>query len=149
MRGTCSMARTSAPHSANSQFFICFGDARFLDKQYSVWGKVTEGMDVVDQIKRGEPVRDPDTIVSIEGRLRRLTRRNACFRRQPEPRVSSRPGLFMRLTPAPATRSGPKQRRSISAAGHWACEQVTLQLMGIQRLVRKRCCSLSSTPLPP
>jgi len=66
VRGTCSMARTSAPHSANSQFFICFGDARFLDKQYSVWGKVTEGMDVVDQIKRGEPVRDPDTIVSMK-----------------------------------------------------------------------------------
>ncbi|MGJ3263662.1 MAG: peptidylprolyl isomerase [Salinarimonas sp.] len=66
VRGTCSMARTSAPHSANSQFFICFGDARFLDKQYTVWGKVTEGMEAVDQIKRGEPVRDPDTIVSMK-----------------------------------------------------------------------------------
>ena len=66
VRGTCSMARTSAPHSANSQFFICFGDARFLDKQYTVWGKVTEGMEHVDQIKRGEPVRDPDTIVSMK-----------------------------------------------------------------------------------
>jgi peptidyl-prolyl cis-trans isomerase B (cyclophilin B) len=66
VRGTCSMARTSAPHSANSQFFICFGDARFLDKQYTVWGKVTEGMENVDQIKRGEPVRDPDTIVSMK-----------------------------------------------------------------------------------
>jgi peptidyl-prolyl cis-trans isomerase B (cyclophilin B) len=65
VRGTCSMARTAAPNSANSQFFICFGDARFLDKQYTVWGKVTEGMDVIDQIKRGEPVRDPDTIVSM------------------------------------------------------------------------------------
>jgi peptidyl-prolyl cis-trans isomerase B (cyclophilin B) len=65
VRGTCSMARTSAPHSANSQFFICFNDARFLDRQYTVWGKVTEGMDVVDQIKRGEPVRDPDKIVSM------------------------------------------------------------------------------------
>jgi cyclophilin family peptidyl-prolyl cis-trans isomerase len=64
VRGTCSMARTSAPHSANSQFFICFGDARFLDKQYTVWGKVVEGMDVVDTIKRGEPVRDPDRIVT-------------------------------------------------------------------------------------
>ena len=64
VRGTCSMARTSAPHSANSQFFICFGDARFLDKQYTVWGKVVEGMDNVDRIKRGEPVRDPDKIVS-------------------------------------------------------------------------------------
>ncbi|MEH3144587.1 MAG: peptidylprolyl isomerase [Methylobacterium frigidaeris] len=65
VRGTCSMARTNFPHSANSQFFICFADARFLDKQYTVWGKVTEGMEVVDQIKRGEPVRDPDTIVSM------------------------------------------------------------------------------------
>ena len=64
VRGTCSMARTSAPHSANSQFFICFNDARFLDKQYTVWGKVVEGMEVVDKIKRGEPVRDPDKIVS-------------------------------------------------------------------------------------
>src|SRR5215210_2074118 len=64
VRGTCSMARTSAPHSANSQFFICFGDARFLDKQYTVWGKVVEGMENVDKIKRGEPVRDPDKIVS-------------------------------------------------------------------------------------
>ncbi|WP_372423291.1 peptidylprolyl isomerase [Salinarimonas chemoclinalis] len=66
VRGTCSMARTSAPHSANSQFFICFGDARFLDKQYTVWGKVTEGMETIDQIKRGEPVRDPDRIVSMK-----------------------------------------------------------------------------------
>jgi cyclophilin family peptidyl-prolyl cis-trans isomerase len=64
VRGTCSMARTNAPHSANSQFFICFGDARFLDKQYTVWGKVVDGMEVVDTIKRGEPVRDPDRIVT-------------------------------------------------------------------------------------
>ncbi|MEE1655239.1 peptidylprolyl isomerase [Microvirga sp. CF3062] len=66
VRGTCSMARTNAPNSANSQFFICFDDARFLDKQYTVWGKVTEGMDNVDKIKRGEPVRDPDRIVSMK-----------------------------------------------------------------------------------
>ena len=64
VRGTCSMARTSAPHSANSQFFICFGDACFLDKQYTVWGKVVEGMENVDKFKRGEPVRDPDRIVT-------------------------------------------------------------------------------------
>jgi len=64
VRGVCSMARSSQPNSANSQFFICFGDARFLDKQYTVWGKVTEGMENVDKIKRGEPVRDPDKIVS-------------------------------------------------------------------------------------
>jgi peptidyl-prolyl cis-trans isomerase B (cyclophilin B) len=64
VRGVCSMARTSAPHSANSQFFICFDDARFLDRQYTVWGKVVEGMENVDQIKRGEPVRDPDRIVT-------------------------------------------------------------------------------------
>jgi peptidyl-prolyl cis-trans isomerase B (cyclophilin B) len=65
VRGICSMARTNNPHSANSQFFICFDDARFLDKQYTVWGKVVEGMENVDQIKRGEPVRDPDRIVSM------------------------------------------------------------------------------------
>lgn len=62
VRGVCSMARTSNPNSANSQFFICFDDARFLDRQYTVWGKVVSGMENVDQIKRGEPVRDPDRI---------------------------------------------------------------------------------------
>ena len=66
VRGVCSMARTSAPNSANSQFFIVFDDARFLDKQYTVWGKVSEGMDNVDKIKRGEPVREPDRIVSMK-----------------------------------------------------------------------------------
>lgn len=66
VRGTCSMARTSAPHSANSQFFICFEDARFLDKQYTVWGQVTDGMDVVDQLAKGEPPRNPDRIVSMK-----------------------------------------------------------------------------------
>ena len=66
VRGVCSMARTNYPHSANSQFFICFDDARFLDKQYTVWGKVTEGMENVDKIKRGEPVLDPDRIVSMK-----------------------------------------------------------------------------------
>jgi len=66
VRGVCSMARTSAPNSANSQFFIVFDDARFLDKQYTVWGKVSEGMENVDKIKRGEPVREPDRIVSMK-----------------------------------------------------------------------------------
>jgi cyclophilin family peptidyl-prolyl cis-trans isomerase len=65
VRGTCSMARASNPNSANSQFFICFGDARFLDKQYTVWGQVIEGMENVDKIKRGEPVANPDKIVSM------------------------------------------------------------------------------------
>ena len=64
VRGTCSMARAQSPDSANSQFFICFGDSAFLNKQYTVWGKVTSGMEHVDKIKRGEPVRDPDKIVS-------------------------------------------------------------------------------------
>ena len=63
VRGTCSMARASSPNSANSQFFICFGDARFLDKQYTVWGKVIDGMEHVDKIKRGEPVKNPDKII--------------------------------------------------------------------------------------
>jgi cyclophilin family peptidyl-prolyl cis-trans isomerase len=66
VRGTCSMARSSNPNSANSQFFICFDDARFLDKQYTVWGQVTEGMENVDKIKRGEPVANPDKIVSMK-----------------------------------------------------------------------------------
>ena len=65
-RGTCSMARAQNPNSANSQFFICFGDASFLNRQYSVWGQVIEGMEHVDKIKRGEPVQDPDTIVSMK-----------------------------------------------------------------------------------
>jgi len=66
VRGVCSMARANNPDSGDSQFFVCFGDARFLDRQYTVWGKVSEGMDNVDQIKRGEPVRDPDSIVSMK-----------------------------------------------------------------------------------
>ncbi len=66
VRGVCSMARAANPNSANSQFFICFDDANFLDKQYTVWGKVTEGMENVDQIKRGEPVQNPDKIVSMK-----------------------------------------------------------------------------------
>ena len=66
VRGTCSMARAQNPNSANSQFFICFGDTSFLDGQYTVWGKVIEGMDNVDKIKRGEPVQDPDKIISMK-----------------------------------------------------------------------------------
>ena len=69
VRGTASMARAQNPDSGDSQFFICFDDARFLDRQYTVWGQVISGMDNVDKIKRGEPVRDPDKIVKayIEG----------------------------------------------------------------------------------
>ena len=66
VRGVCSMARAQSPNSANSQFFICFDDASFLDKQYTVWGKVVEGMDNVDKIKRGEPVQNPDKITSLK-----------------------------------------------------------------------------------
>ena len=62
VRGVCSMARAQNPNSANSQFFICFTDARFLDRQYTVWGKVIEGMENVDQFAKGEPVRNPDRI---------------------------------------------------------------------------------------
>jgi peptidyl-prolyl cis-trans isomerase B (cyclophilin B) len=65
VRGICSMARTNAPNSANSQFFIVFDDARFLDRQYTVWGKVVEGMENVDKFNRGEPVRDPDRIITM------------------------------------------------------------------------------------
>ena len=66
VRGVCSMARAQSPDSANSQFFICFDDATFLDGQYTAWGKVIEGMDNVDKIKRGEPVQDPDKMVSVK-----------------------------------------------------------------------------------
>ncbi|MFV0645656.1 MAG: peptidylprolyl isomerase [Sphingomonadaceae bacterium] len=62
-RGVCSMARTSAPHTANSQFFICFDDASFLDRQYTVWGEVESGMEFVDGLPTGEPPRDPGVIV--------------------------------------------------------------------------------------
>lgn len=65
VRGICSMARTQDPNSADCQFFIVFGDATFLDRQYTVWGKVVSGMDAVDKLKRGEPVREPDRIVSM------------------------------------------------------------------------------------
>jgi peptidylprolyl isomerase len=63
VRGTVSMARAQSPDSGDSQFFICFADAPFLNGQYSVWGKVTAGMENVDKIKRGEPVANPDRIV--------------------------------------------------------------------------------------
>jgi peptidylprolyl isomerase len=66
VRGTASMARAQNPDSGDSQFFICFDDAPFLNGQYTVWGAVIEGMDNVDKIKRGEPVRDPDRIVSAK-----------------------------------------------------------------------------------
>ncbi|GLK71610.1 peptidylprolyl isomerase [Ancylobacter dichloromethanicus] len=63
VRGTVSMARAQSPDSGDSQFFICFADAGFLDGQYTVWGEVIEGMENVDKIKRGEPVQNPDKIV--------------------------------------------------------------------------------------
>ncbi|WP_018184523.1 peptidylprolyl isomerase [Kaistia granuli] len=66
VRGTASMARAQNPDSGDSQFFLCFGDARFLDGQYTVWGQVIEGMDNIDKIKRGEPVQNPDKIVSMK-----------------------------------------------------------------------------------
>lgn len=63
LRGTCSMARTQVPDSANSQFFICFDDAPFLDGQYTVWGQVIEGMEHVDALPKGEPPENPGKIV--------------------------------------------------------------------------------------
>ena len=65
-RGTLSMARSQDPNSANSQFFICFKASSFLDRQYTVFGKVIEGMEFVDKIKRGEPATDPDKIISFK-----------------------------------------------------------------------------------
>jgi peptidylprolyl isomerase len=71
VRGTVSMARAMDPNSADSQFFICFADARFLDRQYTVWGKVTSGMEFVDKIKKGDSrqngvVNNPDKIVKMQ-----------------------------------------------------------------------------------
>jgi peptidylprolyl isomerase len=66
VRGVCSMARTSQPDSANSQFFICFDDATFLDNQYTVWGEVVEGMENVDALPKGEPPRSPGKIISAK-----------------------------------------------------------------------------------
>ncbi len=63
VRGVCSMARTNQPDTANSQFFIVFDDARFLDKQYTVWGEVTDGMDLIDALPKGEPPKTPGKIV--------------------------------------------------------------------------------------
>ena len=63
VRGVCSMARTQVPDSANSQFFICFDDARFLDRQYTVWGEVESGMEHIDALPKGEPPREPGKIV--------------------------------------------------------------------------------------
>ena len=63
VRGTCSMARTNDPNSANSQFFICFDDASFLDRQYTVWGQVESGMEHVDALPKGEPPAEPGKIV--------------------------------------------------------------------------------------
>ena len=72
-RGTLSMARSSDPNSANSQFFICFQPAPFLDRQYTVFGKVLEGMEFVDKIKKGDQnnngaVTDPDKIISFKSK---------------------------------------------------------------------------------
>lgn len=71
VRGTVSMARAASPNSADSQFFICFADAPYLDGQYTVWGKVTSGMEYVDQIKKGDAgnngsVTDPDKIIKLQ-----------------------------------------------------------------------------------
>lgn len=70
VRGTCSMARAQDPNSGDCQFFICFEPAPHLDGQYTVWGEVTEGMELVDGLKRGAPgsgaVNDPDLIVSMK-----------------------------------------------------------------------------------
>ncbi|HRQ60138.1 MAG TPA: peptidylprolyl isomerase [Alphaproteobacteria bacterium] len=65
-RGVVGMARSNDPNSANSQFYICFDDCSFLNGQYTVWGKVTEGMEFVDKLAKGEPPANPDKIVSMK-----------------------------------------------------------------------------------
>jgi peptidylprolyl isomerase len=59
------MARTNQPNTANSQFFICFKDASFLNRQYTVWGQVTDGMDAIDALAKGEPPKSPDRIIKM------------------------------------------------------------------------------------
>ncbi|MBK5341557.1 peptidylprolyl isomerase [Pseudomonas sp. TH49] len=66
LRGTCSMSRKSDPDSADCQFFICFEDSPVSDGQYTVWGKVIEGMENIDRLERGDPVRNPDKIISMK-----------------------------------------------------------------------------------
>jgi peptidylprolyl isomerase len=66
VRGVCSMARSQSPNSANSQFFICFDDATFLDNQYTVWGEVVSGMEHVDALPKGEPPKAPGKITSVK-----------------------------------------------------------------------------------
>ena len=70
--GTVGMARSSNPDSGDSQFFICFDDAQFLNKQYTVWGRVSDGMEFVDNITRGEPPANPDKIEKMQGILQKL-----------------------------------------------------------------------------
>ncbi len=64
-RGAVSMARAQSPDSGDSQFFICFDDATFLDRKYTLWGRVIEGMENVDRLKRGEPPSNPDKMISV------------------------------------------------------------------------------------
>ncbi len=101
VRGVCSMARAQSPDSANSQFFIVFDDATFLDKKYTVWGKVIEGMENVDKIKRGEPVQRPRQDGLGEGGGRRGVSRgamemadhDACRRRRHSSSMPGSPAL--------------------------------------------------------
>jgi len=65
-RGAVSMARAQSPDSGDSQFFICFDDATFLDRQYTVWGRVVDGMENVDKLSRGEPPTKPDKMLSVK-----------------------------------------------------------------------------------
>ncbi len=64
-RGVCGMARAANPNSANSQFFIMFADGHFLNGEYTVWGRVTDGMELIDAITRGEPPADPDQMIKV------------------------------------------------------------------------------------
>ena len=95
VRGTTSMARAASPDSGDSQFFICFDDAPFLNNQYTVWGKVTSGMENVDKIKRGEPVQNPDKIVKARMARRRGLRPDPipeAVRKHGNPEFSRIPG---------------------------------------------------------
>ena len=116
VRGTVSMARAASPDSANSQFFICFDDARFLDRQYTVWGKVTSGMENVDKIKRGEPVARPRQDRQGDAELRRLRLRER----------TREVTTFIRRSNRPASAGGRKTAMRVDAFDFVSAERIAL-----------------------
>ncbi len=113
-RGAVSMARAQSPDSADSQFFICFDDATFLDKKYTVWGRVIDGMQNVDKIKRGEPPSNPDKIVSVRVAAdAKATKARRGGRARRRVRLSSAGGADRAPPGEPARRGAAARGRSV------------------------------------